>query len=189
MFDHSDDAVERVVRHLRRRVPIDPALDQRVMQEIAALPPVTAGPGATPRRLWRWLTGRRQLTLTPLGALGVVAACAAVIVGVWGMRATPTPSAAPAPSGVRGFQFVLVQPGAARVSLVGDFNDWDATRTPMHRAPGASLWSAVVPLEPGRYRYAFLIDGRRWLADPTAPPPAHDDDYSAPSSVLTVGGL
>ncbi len=182
MFVHSDAAAERVVRHLRRRVAIDPALDQRVMQEIAALPARAAGLGAAPRRLWRWLTGRRQLTLTPLGALGVVAACAAAIVGVWGMRA------APAPSAVRGFQFVLVEPGAARVSLVGDFNDWDATRTPMHRAQGASLWSAVLQLEPGRYRYAFLIDGRRWLADPTAPAPAHDDDYGAPSSVLTVGG-
>ncbi len=181
MFDHSDDAVERVVRHLRRLVPIDPDLDERVMQEIATLP---TRPAASPRGVWRWLTGRRQLTLTPLGALSVAAALAAAIVGLWRMSATPSP--APAESERRGFQFVLVEPRAANVSLVGDFNDWDATRTPLHRTSGDGLWSAVISLEPGRYRYAYLVDGRRWLADPAAPT-VRDDDYGAPSSVVTVG--
>ena len=181
MFDQSDDAVERVVRHLRRPVPIDPALDQRVMQEIAELP---TRPAASPRGVWSWLTARRQLTLTPLGALSMAAGLAAAIVGLWRMSATPSP--APAESGPRRFQFVLVEPGAANVSLVGDFNDWDATRTPMRRTSGDGLWTAIVALEPGRYRYAYLIDGRRWLADPTAPA-VGDDDYGTPGSVLTVG--
>jgi len=178
MFD--DDAVERVVRYLRRSVRIDPTLDRRVMEEIAALP---AGPAVPAGGVWRWLTGRR-LTLTPLGALGLAAAFVVAVVGVWRVRAAPD-AVEPA---LRGFQFVLVEPHAANVSLVGDFNDWDATRTPMHRTPGDGLWSAVVPLEPGRYRYAFLIDGRLWVADPTAPT-TRDDDFGAPSSVLTVGGL
>ena len=181
MFDHSDDAVERVVRHLRRPAPIDPALDERVMQEIATLPTRAV---ASPRGVWRWLTGRRQLTLTPLGALSMAAAFAAATVGLWRMSATPSPGGAESAS--RGFQFVLVEPRAAKVSLVGDFNDWDATRTPMHRTSREGLWSAVVSLEPGRYRYAYLIDGRRWLADPAAPA-VRDDDYGAPSSVVTVG--
>jgi hypothetical protein len=54
------------------------------------------------------------------------------------------------------------------------------------RADGA-VWSAVVPLPPGRYRYAFLVDGSQWLADPTAPR-AFDDEFGTPSSVVTVGG-
>lgn len=179
MFDHSDDAVERVVRHLRHTVSIDPALDHRVMQEIAALPRPAAAPG-----VWRWLTGRREVRLSPLGALGIAAALVAAIVGVWRIGASP---ATALDAALRGFQFVLVEPRAANVSLVGDFNDWDATRTPMHRAAGDGLWSAVVSLQPGRYRYAFLIDGRHWLADPAAPT-ASDDDFGAPSSVVTVGG-
>lgn len=178
MFD--DDAVERVVRYLRRSVRIDPALDHRVMDEIAALP---AEPGAPAGGVWRWLTGRR-LALTPLGALGLAAAFVLAVAGVWRVRSAPG-AIEPA---ARGVQFVLVEPHAVNVSLVGDFNDWDATRTPMHRTPADGLWSAVVPLEPGRYRYAFLIDGRLWVADPTAPT-ARDDDFGAPSSVLTVGGL
>jgi hypothetical protein len=179
MFDQFDDAVERVVRHLRGPVSIDPALDQRVMQKIAALPPPSRG-------VWRWLTARREVALSPLGALGIAAAIAAAFVGVWRMRVT-SPPASPPDSALHGFQFVLVEPRAANVSLVGDFNDWDATRTPMHRTSRDGLWSAVVSLQPGRYRYAFLIDGRHWLADPAAPA-AGDDDYGAPSSVVTVGG-
>lgn len=175
MFDHFDDAVEHVVRHLRRPVAIDPALDQRVMQEITALPRPARG-------VWRWLTERRDIRLSPLTALGMAAALAVAIVGLWRMSATPSP----AESGPRGFQFVLVEPRAVKVSLVGDFNDWDATRTPMHRTSGDGLWTAIVALEPGRYRYAYLIDGHRWLADPTAPA-AHDDDYGTPNSVVTVG--
>jgi len=86
------------------------------------------------------------------------------------------------------FGFVVVAPRATTVSLVGDFNDWDAARTPMQRVrKDESVWTAVIPLTPGRYRYAFLVDGVRWLADPAAPA-ARDDEYGAPSSVVTVGG-
>src|SRR5256886_4029797 len=44
-----------------------------------------------------------------------------------------------------------------------------------------ALWTAVVPLVPGRYHYAFFVDGSRWLADPSAPV-ARDEDYGQPSS-------
>src|SRR6266542_6461315 len=95
----------------------------------------------------------------------------------------------PPASAPREFQFVLVAPRAATVSLVGDFNDWDTARTPMRalRADG-TVWTVVVPLSPGRYRYAFLVNGAQWLADPAAPA-ARDDEFGAPSSVVTVGGL
>jgi 1,4-alpha-glucan branching enzyme len=83
------------------------------------------------------------------------------------------------------FQFVLVAPQAASVSLVGDFNDWDPARAPMQTAHG--VWATVVPLAPGRYRYAFLVNGVEWRADPGAPH-AMDDEFGTPSSVVTVGG-
>jgi 1,4-alpha-glucan branching enzyme len=89
---------------------------------------------------------------------------------------------------VRQLPFVVVAPHAARVSLVGDFNDWNAARTPMRRlGSGSAVWTTVVPLAPGRYRYAFLADGSRWLADPAAPL-ARDDEFGPPSSVVTVEG-
>ena len=181
MFEPMDDVIERIARHLRRPVQIDPALDGRVMREITALP--TPGGATALGKAWRWLRRPRQLTLTPLGAFAAAAALAVVVL----LSRMDSRLPAPPQAGSRAFQFVLVAPRATHVSLVGDFNDWDATRTPMRRTGSEALWTAVVPLEPGRYHYAFFVDGARWLADPSAPV-ARDDDYGAPSSVLTVGG-
>ncbi len=181
MFEPVDDVIERIARHLRRSVEIDPALDGRVMREITALP--TPGGATALGKAWGWLRRPHQLTLTPLGGLAAAAALAVVVLLYRGDSTPPAPTQAES----RAFQFVLIAPRATHVSLVGDFNDWDATRTPMRRTGSEALWTAVVPLEPGRYHYAFFVDGSRWLADPSAPV-ARDEDYGAPSSVLTVGG-
>src|SRR6266567_3103928 len=163
-----DDVIERIARHLRRPVQIDPALDGRVMHEINALP--TPG-GATPlRKAWGWLRRPHQVTLTPLGGLAAAAVLAIVIL-LSRMGSTPP---APPLAESRGFQFVLVAPRATQVSLVGDFNDWDATRTPMRRTGSEALWTVVVPLMPGRYHYAFFVDGSRcswpWWSRDGRPP-------------------
>ncbi len=86
-------------------------------------------------------------------------------------------------------RFMLVAPSAQDVALVGDFNDWDqgATRLQKVSAQGAGLWTVEVSLPPGRYSYAFLVDGQRWVADPAAPR-AVGDDFGRPSSVVTVRG-
>ncbi len=183
MFEDRPDLVDRIVSHLRRPVQIDAALDERVMQEIAQ---VDTGrrPGAAVAA-WRWLIRPRPFAVSPLGALAMAAGLAAVVWALPGRGARAVPPAADAP---REFQFVVVAPRATRVALVGDFNDWDATRTPMRASQrGGSVWTAVLPLAPGRYRYGFLVDGSRWLADPAAPH-VRDDEFGAPSSVVTVGG-
>jgi len=54
---------------------------------------------------------------------------------------------------------------AARVALVGDFNDWDPDATLMTRLKNGE-YKVTVDLEPGReYGYRFLIDGRIWEND------------------------
>lgn len=161
MFEREDDIVERVVRELRKPVAIDPGLDARVMEQIALDAPPQAPVRRLPRHVWPWL------------------AAAAVLGAVLIARPWNPPS--------RGdvFQFVLVAPQAASVSLVGDFNDWDPAREPMQTAHG--IWATTLPLPPGRYRYAFLVNGVEWRADPAAPH-ALDDEFGTPSSVVTVGG-
>ena len=159
MFEREDETVERIIRQLRRPVAIDPGLDARVMREIAQVP-------SQARRL---------------GPLWAVLAAAAVLATVliarpWNRNAT---------SKADTLQFVFVAPQAASVALVGDFNDWDPARSPMQTAHG--VWATVVQLAPGRYRYAFLVNGVEWLADPSAPA-AKDDEFGTPSSVVTVGG-
>jgi len=71
---------------------------------------------------------------------------------------------------------------AEHVTVIGDFNDWDPTATPLTRHDGE--WSATVPLKPGRYRYAFLVDGRTLEADPAGP--TASDEFGSPASAVTV---
>ena len=183
MFEHSENVIERIVAHLRRPVQIDPAVDSRVMEEIAGGPTPRVSGGAS--AAWHWLTRPRHIALSPLGGLAIAAGLGALVLILPGRRSREAP---PAETAARTFQFVVVAPRAARVALVGDFNDWDAARTPMRPSQrGGPVWTAVVPLSPGRYRYAFLVDGSRWLADPAAPA-ARDDEFGTPSSVVTVGG-
>jgi 1,4-alpha-glucan branching enzyme len=100
-----------------------------------------------------------------------------------GEPTTPPPGAVRSPpSSVR---FALVAPGASRVSLVGDFNRWDASATPMRQLGDGRLWIVEVPLPPGRHVYAFVVDGDV-TPDPSAPR-AGEEDFGVPSSVVLVG--
>jgi hypothetical protein len=62
-----------------------------------------------------------------------------------------------------GVIFSLEAPGAGRVQLVGDFNAWALDGNEMN--PAGRVWKKVLKLEPGRYRYRFVVDGQ-WLSDP-----------------------
>ena len=83
----------------------------------------------------------------------------------------------------RPVRFALRAPANAHVTLIGDFNDWDPRQLPLRA--GAGEWSVTVRLAPGRYRYSFVVDGSRWVADPRAAA-ATDDDFGTPTSVITV---
>jgi len=53
---------------------------------------------------------------------------------------------------------------ASQVLVAGDFNNWSGVATPLASVrPG--VWAAKLPLNPGRYRYRFVVDGR-WVTDP-----------------------
>ncbi|OLB51907.1 MAG: hypothetical protein AUI08_01980 [Gemmatimonadetes bacterium 13_2_20CM_2_65_7] len=81
-------------------------------------------------------------------------------------------------------RFVLVAPGAQHVSLAGTFNHWDPRATPLVRSGAGDLWTATLSLPPGQHQYAFVVDGTRWVPDPTAP--AVDDGFGRRNSVLTL---
>ncbi len=51
--------------------------------------------------------------------------------------------------------------GAGNVALCGDFNDWSADNIALQRGHDGA-WQVTVPLEPGSYRYRYLLDGERW---------------------------
>jgi hypothetical protein len=77
----------------------------------------------------------------------------------------PAPLLVPtSPPGVRRTFRLPVVGEAQRACLVGDFNDWSHTATPMRRA--GDHFEVEVELQPGRsYRYRYLVDGTRWEND------------------------
>jgi outer membrane protein insertion porin family len=56
---------------------------------------------------------------------------------------------------------------AHSVSVVGEFNDWDETATPMRRTRNG-VWRTTIDLDSGRWSYLYVVDGE-WLTDPDNP--------------------
>jgi len=61
---------------------------------------------------------------------------------------------------VAGVTFAVWAPNARRVSVVGDFNDWDGCRHPMRLHPGNGIWEIFVPGVAEGARYKFEIRAR-----------------------------
>jgi 1,4-alpha-glucan branching enzyme len=80
---------------------------------------------------------------------------------------------------------VLVERGAARVELVGDFNQWAKGTTRLEPTGAPGVWAVSLPLTAGRHEYAFIVNGSRWMADPLAL--KSSDDFGTESSVIRVG--
>ena len=60
-------------------------------------------------------------------------------------------------------------PGASKVFLVGDFNNWDPEARRMKRVrKGEDAFVALVELEPGRQEFKFVVDGE-WRCCPNSP--------------------
>jgi 1,4-alpha-glucan branching enzyme len=61
--------------------------------------------------------------------------------------------------GVDGTSFALWAPNASRVSVIGDFNDWDGRRHVMRLHPGNGLWEIFIPGVAHGAQYKFeLLD-------------------------------
>jgi RNA polymerase sigma-70 factor (ECF subfamily) len=82
-------------------------------------------------------------------------------------------------------RFVYADQSAHAVTVIGDFNHWDPTATPLTRA-GTGTWAATLKLKPARYEYAFLVDGKHWVTDRATR--ATRDQFDAQSSVLSIAG-
>lgn len=141
-----------------------------------------------------WWTRRRtiQLPYSAVGALAaaVVIAVAAVIVGRMMPRSPnavqAVASATAKTDTVRIVRFMLLAPSASSVSLVGDFNNWQRSATPLRPAGAPGVWAVSLPLPPGLHQYAFIVDGTRWTPDP-ATSTTVTDDFGTTTSVIAVG--
>ena len=81
--------------------------------------------------------------------------------------------------------FSLSAPAARNVSLAGSFNNWDAAGLSLHRGADGS-WEATIALPVGEHRYQFVVDGQRWIPDPSAQAQI-EDGFGGTNSVIVVG--
>lgn len=214
MNRNDDDFLTRLAEPLRAPVETSAGFEARVMESVSAVwrdPARTAADAGTvgaitpegvrrgPARsgVLSWVTRPRVLRLSPLAGIAAAAGIAIAVLAVdragsprvEPQRIAAGPSVVPAASvadTVKLVQFVLVAPAASSVSVVGDFNDWDPTATPLREAADAGVWTVTVPLAEGRHQYVFMVNGSKWTPDPAAPR-AVEDSFGMPNSVITVG--
>jgi hypothetical protein len=208
MQDDADETIARIAAALRPLPDVDPARKARVLVAVAAERERDRRRAARTGRLARlagagasliaagligtfWILGTQSQPRTPGAAVASVADSA---------TAAARGDAAPVAPNVQGqlaahdadgvvlhpVQLVLHAPAARRVSIVGDFNGWDAESTVMTRDKASGLWSHTLALRPGRHVYAFVVDDSVWMRDPRTPA-ATDADFGRPGSVLLVG--
>jgi hypothetical protein len=165
-----------IVQDLQRPVILDESFERRVMVRV--------------RRLYReqkkrsrgWTAIGATIAHRPawaaLVAAGIVAVATAGI-----LKARPREEVVV--GGPEPVKFVLVAPSAKSVAVVGDFNNWGLNKSALVATSNQGVWSVTASVPVGVHRYAFVVNGKQWMADPTAPR-SSGDDFGMPSSALVV---
>jgi hypothetical protein len=186
--DHLPPGLERATELLRDETVVRPAWRASVMAGLDRDEPV---PSILPVRRW---------SMRPTAAIAAAILCATAGGALtFALTRTSQPSRADlvaaatesattsvSPARLSRVRFTLVAPNAARVSIVGDFNQWNPATLPMRRSPDGQTWEIEVPLASGRYTYAFFVDGR--VARDTAAAENANDGFGTRSSVVLVRG-
>src|SRR5690242_1792854 len=186
--------VELIAREARRPVVVDAGARARVMAAVRAEPlPRRSFVRRAQNTLHRFVEPR-ALTLSPArsallaaGLVGIGVVAGAVVTNRDGrptVEQPPVAAVSQLPVSDTFVKFTFDAPAAKQVYLVGDFNDWDVSKTPMARS--GKTWTVVVPMPAGRHQYSFVVDGKSWSSDPTAPS-APDDGFGHTNSVRIVG--
>jgi len=80
-------------------------------------------------------------------------------------------------------RFVIYEPSASQVELVGSFTGWK--RTAMTSIGNSGYWELRLQLPFGEHRFAYILDGSRQMVDPTLPV-REKDDFGGENSILNV---
>lgn len=170
--DELDPQIAQAMRAIRSDQPPSDATVARVMERVRARP--------VPRRSMVHLAAWQRAGLV------LAAAAAAIAIVVWNRAPDRAPAAPPsAPANVREVRFTLDAPNVSRVAVAGDFSNWRPVE--LRREADGERWTVTLPIRAGRYTYAFVVDGSRWVTDPVAPV-APDADFGTTGSVLVVEG-
>lgn len=81
--------------------------------------------------------------------------------------------------------FVFHDDRAYSVSVAGDFNGWSHVATPLKRNESGLWFTEIVVPRAGRFEYKFIINGQRWIEDPSNGMKA-PNNYGGLNSVLVI---
>lgn len=115
---------------------------------------------------------------------GAIDAGSAVALAITHAEDVAYPAVSDVALGAR-LRFVLHEPEARDVKVVGSWNDWStAGMSAVRITPG--LWQMTIPaLAAGGYSYKFVVDGSRWIDDPTNRV-RESDGFGATNSTFVV---
>ncbi|MFN8532528.1 MAG: 1,4-alpha-glucan branching protein GlgB [Dehalococcoidia bacterium] len=88
--------------------------------------------------------------------------------------------------GLSGVHFVVWAPNARRVSVVGDFNRWNAIAHPMQHVGHSGLWELFVPglVAGARYKYSILPSSSPWSLEKCDPFAFHAEVRPKTASIV-----
>jgi len=164
--------------------------DERVMRTIRTGGDVSTRPPLTAEQGRPWWTRKHAFALSPVGTFALAAGFAGIVAlgtlaavqsGIVGAPATVAEARVDTVHVVR---FVFQREGAHQVALVGDFNGWSRDVMPLEVSADGATWTRSVTLAPGRYEYAFVVDGQVWVADPSSR--AVRDEFGGETSILRL---
>jgi len=81
--------------------------------------------------------------------------------------------------------FVFHDDSAHSVSVAGDFNGWSQAATPLKRNESGLWFTEIIVPRAGRFEYKFIINGQRWIEDPSNGMKA-PNNYGGLNSVLVI---
>lgn len=148
-------------------------LDLLALEQLLGQEPVMPEP--TPEKRWQpsvWINLTRLFKPLGFAALGF---SAALLIFVIGFRSPVLP--------LYNNRFVLFEPGAEQVELVGSFTGWQ--RISMNRIGSSGYWELILPVVSGEHRFAYILNGESRIADPTLLA-RETDDFGGENSILSV---
>ncbi|WP_199611538.1 isoamylase early set domain-containing protein [Flocculibacter collagenilyticus] len=75
---------------------------------------------------------------------------------------------------------------ASKVSLLGDFNDWDRTATPMKQLKSGDFTTTINLPKDNSYHFRYLLDDAKWEIDCQADALVKSPISQSDNSVINV---
>jgi hypothetical protein len=174
------DKYDHIIERLMRLPQVEPPSDMRkwIMDSLAP----------KKQSLWtqlkRFLFQPHTVTFVPIKWAPVLAGLLmlALIPSLVPVQNPIPPAAESVPVRQATLTFSFEDPNARQVALIGSFNSWIPDGQVRTEKQG-DRWVFHISVEPGRYEYAFLVDGEEIVPDPQAV--FHrNNGFGAPNSIV-----